>query len=277
MRRCALPTATTHQPYVSVDPFAYTLGRQRLPQCHHTRQERPAAAQLAMLAERQRGHSRQSQGRCPRPVRRNPLGRDMRRLLAAATPDGRRPRSRLLDPVEVPSVDADLPSGLEPDEDAQLDALQRLAIHDVGDDEIGEVSPATVHAAPRARWASEVVVRVDKAAGVHMGLDLRGRAGVFGGMTVEVVAVKHGSSLLGAVYEGDVLLSVDGAAVSDPEKAARLLTAAGGMVSLGVKRGPRSGDATSKPSTPRRSSTSGPRYSLNAMLFREAAPLLDSQ
>ena len=201
----------------------------------------------------------------------------MRRLLAAATPDGRRPRSRLLDPVEVPSVDADLPSGLEPDEDAQLDALQRLAIHDMGDDEIGEVSPATVHAAPRARWASEVVVRVDKAAGVHMGLDLRGRAGVFGGMTVEVVAVKHGSSLLGAVYEGDILLSVDGAAVSDPEKAARLLTAAGGMVSLGVKRGPRSGDATSKPSTPRRSSTSGPRYSLNAMLFREAAPLLDSQ
>ena len=94
---------------------------------------------------------------------------------------------------------------------------------------------------------------------------------------MEVLAVKHGSSLLGAVYEGDVLLSVDGVAVSDPEKAARMLAAAGGMVSLGVKRGPRSGDATSKPSTPRRGSTSGPRYSLNAILFRDAAPLLESQ
>ena len=178
------------------------------------------------------------------------------------------------DPTETPTrkgdpfapvnmkIDGDAPIGLTADELAMLEELKAMALaNPEKPEEEEEVSPATVHTMSRSRWG-EVEVRVDKTAGTAIGVELSGHGVIVG--SVEVTTVNQGSSLLGAVYEGDTIMSVNGTSVSDPAKAAALLTAAGGLVTIGVKRAEKNEGVNEEEGTAKAKPKASARYSLNS-------------
>ena len=189
-------------------------------------------------------------------------------------------------PSALPVISGDLPIGMTEEEFLELAALQALNISSPppatadAEEEEEQVSPVTSHPARTSSGdvrPGEWCVRLEKKAGAELGVELK-RAGILG-KAVEVVSIKHGSMLLNECREGDLLLSINGRAVSDAERAAKELTAAKGQVVLGLKRAPAeapavpSSHASAKVSTPRRA-----RYSLSAMLGRsDSASLLASQ
>ena len=159
-----------------------------------------------------------------------------------AMPMARRLFEKEVAPPAMPVVDGDLPIGLTLAEYQELVALQALALDAPAEEpraaaaegEEEESSPVTSHTVARTRSAAELSVKLEKAAGVEARVVL-GYADVLRGV-VCVRDVKQGSPLLGVVYNGDILLSINGRAVKEPSKGANALTAAGGEVTLAVKR-----------------------------------------
>ena len=103
----------------------------------------------------------------------------MRRLLGDRTPKGKTVDDR------IPVIDGDLPIGLTAEEAAELANLtQRMSVNDPGsadeksiaDAEVEEVSPVTVHKASRV-----ATVRLEKAAGTPLCVELGRAPGLFGG------------------------------------------------------------------------------------------------
>lgn len=200
---------------------------------------------------------------------------------------------RMIEPTatspSTPVIDGDLAIGLTEEEARELAALKGLSLDaepltpaamEGGDEENidGQVSPVTSLPVRTSRGElvpGELTVRLHKQSGVDVGLRLK-RAGMLSS-AIEIASVAQGSMLLNECSEGDVLLSINGKAFSDADKAAKALTAAGGDLVLGVKRAARSRSASAE--TVKAVSSPRARYSLSAMLGgrNDGASLLASQ